>query len=322
VAANGYVSPEWASNPSNLSPTIVGYNYAQAAAWRSGDFLQIINTGTITAPNPNGSISTSVGPTVPSVQLVSSSTSVVTGPVTIAASTSAGTAAQTYYVYLTYQGAANIEGVPGAEFIINAASGIVPTITVTNVGSPTNSTGTGVYVGTYPGGEVQQAVTTFASTTTLASPLTNNTGINRSVTNPSTLIVGLAINNSTQQFFSGTGGAFTVGDQSLFGATNSLSPLNPTESLLGYVISAASGTLFEISLKQAWYPSLVGSAKAGLTLDTTSGFFIADTSASNKVLNILRLATSVPVATPGIPVTGQVGDTGARVIVSFASGTF
>lgn len=323
MATYNFYEPQRAGIASLPSPIELGYYAAQGATFKRGDFLQLITTGTITNANPNGSISTSVGPTSVQVNLISTSTSVVTGPVTISAATSAGAPAITYYVFLTYQGAANIEGVPGQEFIINCNAGLVPTITVTNVGSPANSTGTGVYVGLFPGGEVQQAVTAFASTTTLTYPLANNIGVNRSVTNPSTNIVGFALNSSLALMFTGTGGSFNVNEAGQFGSTMNLAPLTPTEQLLNYVDKLQGFYCFEISLKQPWFPSLQGTT-FGLTLDAATGIWVADTSAGNKICTILQPASGVNVQPFGQPVPvvgGNPGDIGLRVIgyVSTAS---
>jgi len=317
VATYNFYEPQRVGSSNMLSPWEIGYAAAQNAQFKRGDLLQLIATGTVTLPNPNGSISTSVGPSPAGpFNLVTSSTSLVSGPVTIAASTSAGAPAQTYYCFLTYQGAANIEGVPGQEFIINCNAGLVPTITVTNVGAPASTTGNGVYVGLLPGYECQQAVTAFASTTTLAYPLTNYQGVNVSVTNPNSNLVGVAVNGSDRLYFSSGGGSFAQGGNSQFGSTMNFAPLSPGEELLNYVDKFQNGQLFEFSLKQALYPQLFPST-AGFTLDSSTGIWVVDTGASHKIATIIGPAQGVVVQPYGqpVPVTGSTGDIGARVIV-------
>jgi hypothetical protein len=324
VAAYTYYEPQRAGVANFPSPVEIGYFQAQNAAFKRGDFLQLITTNSATTPNPNGSISTAIGPTTTAINLISTSTSVTVGAVTISGVASTGAPAATYYTYFTYTGAASIESLPGLEFIINCAPGIVPRAVVTSSGSPANSTGTAWYGGVIPGYEVQQvAATAFGSNMTFTYPLTNNIGVNRSITNPNTNIVGLALNSSLALFFQGTGGSFMVNEAGQFGATNSLYPLTPTESLLNYVDKLQNGYLFEISLKQGWYQALQGTT-AGLTLDATTGIWILDTSVSHAICTIVNVAQSVtaqPFGQP-VPATGiNPGDTGSRVIayVSTAS---
>lgn len=326
MATYNFYEPQRAGVSRFASLDMVGYLPAQNAVFKRGDFLQMITTGAATVPNPNGSISASIGPTSTSpVNLVSTSTSVVTGPVTVTATTSSGAPAITYYCYLTYTGAASIEGQPGAEFIINCNAGIKPRITVTNVGSPASTTGTGVYVGLYSGQEVQQAVTAFASNTDFSYPLADNIGVNRSVTNPSTGIVGLASQSSLASYFQGTGGSYAVNEAGQFGSTMNTAPLSPGEEQLFYVDKLDFGYQFEISLSNPFFPPLIlGATTAGLKLDSASGIWVLDTGGGNKICTIRSLAqgvTAQPFGQP-VPVTAiNPGDIGVRVIAYVSTAT-
>jgi hypothetical protein len=326
VAAIKYFEPQWVGTPGLAAVPEVAYLPAVNAAFRKGDILQYITTGTLAFPSggtgSTTAISTAAGPTFGAPVNVSSTAAQTSadGNVTITGVSSAGAPAQSYYVQLTWTATSN-ESLTGAEFVVNCAAGYLFSVQANTTHEPTGTTNFAAYIGEYPQTEVlQQASTTTTATGsayTIANPLTNSAGVNRSVTNPSSNIVGLAVNNSSQHFYSGTGGAFTVGDQSLFGATNSQPPLTPAEPYLVYVAKLQMPAILEISFVQAWSIMYVGQT-AGLTLDTTSGVFVADTTASNKILNIIGGSDGVSIGTSSV---GTVGDTGKRILVQFNGGT-
>ena len=99
----------------------------------------------------------------------------------------------------------------------------------------------------------------------------------------------------------------------LFGTTLQGTVLQPGLEFAGVkVILGHNGQQFEMSLQSGvtWATSLLGSA-AGIVYDTTSGFYIVDTTATNVVGNI--------VGTVDGPNKGAVGDTGKRVLFQFKS---
>jgi hypothetical protein len=241
--------------------------------------------------------------------------------VTLGTSASAGAPAATYYSVVTYS-ASGAQSVPSQVFIQNVAAGNLPTIVVASAGAPAAADHFVVYMGLSPGSlSMQQAAlttTALGATFTAANPLTNSVGWNRSVTNPSANIVGLACDASNENFFDGTGGSFNVGPGSRLGADTSVPPLTPFEAQGAYVIGLGGGTTIEMNLinTTAYYPSLLGTT-AGIALDSTTGFFIVDPAQSNKTVTIVGQRDGVYIG-PTSP--GTVGDLGARVIVQFTSG--
>lgn len=224
-----------------------------------------------------------MGPAAGDVSITSSSFSQVIGNVTITATTSTGAAAASYYTFFTYGGAASIEGLPGPEFIINCAAGLKPIVNVASTGSPTNSTQFVTYVGTYPGGEVQQnSGTNFGSPFTFVVPLTNNIGVTRASTNPGSNIVGLAIQDSAALYASGVGGSFTAGGPgNVLGTWANPAPLGVGDATRPLIVRPQNNQIYTLSLKQAFYPSLIGTT-AGLALDTTTGYWIVDTGGATR----------------------------------------
>lgn len=299
-----YSEPSLGATNSKIQPFPMPVFPAPGAAWRRGDFLQQITTGSITTPAPTGSMSTTAGP--------------LAANVTLSTTTTSGAPAATYYIIVTYTATSN-ESLLSQEFIVNCLVGTTPTISVASSGAPAAATDFAAYVSLYSGGEaLQQAsktTTALGATYTVAYPLTNSIGANRSVTNPSGSIWGLAQSNSNDVFFSGIGGSSTVNDASLFGASLG-PPLVPAEVQQLYVI-ALGGQPVQINLSQAyaWTYSLVGTT-VGLTLDTTSGFFYADPAAGNKVATITGNVSGVLM---GANYPGGPGDFGARVIIQMTT---
>jgi hypothetical protein len=272
------------------------------AVWRLGDFLALDTTGTITNPNPNGSISTIVPTELPII----SSTS------------SAGAPAQRLIGFYTYIGAGSIESQPSAEFIINVAAGTEATVEVPAANAPAAATDFALYVGQVIGGEWQQvASTALGSAATVAYPLTNYMGANRGTTNMNSEIIGMAANDFDVTYapLAGTPGA-GYSNRELFGNDTSLSGGNQ-EQYQGYYYKLNNRNI-EISLVQPWYPSLEQQT-AGLLYSTQYNCFAADTSQSNKVLTIVGKVNGANNPNYGGAVGGN-GDTGARIVVRFNSG--
>jgi len=283
----------------------------------------MITTGTINLPSPQGSLAAVTGPTLgQNANLASTASTVTVGNVTITATaTGAPGYPVSYYVILTYSAAAN-ESLPGTEFIINAAAGVLPIVNVTTNGGNAAATNYSVYVGIYSGGEARQqaALNTTAINTafTFPNPLTNNIGLNRVATNANASIVGIAAQDSAAQYVLGPGGSFAAGGPgNLLGTWATPPPLMPGDPQQGLVdyTGIYGGSPIEICLLQPFYESLVGTT-AGLLL-TTAGWFVADNTQSNKVLTI---TDKVPGAPLDVGATNN-GDTYARVKCVFNSGT-
>jgi hypothetical protein len=261
------------------------------------------NTGTITLPAPTGSMAALPGPTAANV--------------TLSSTTSSGAPGGTYYVVTTYTATSN-ESLPGPELVYNALPGYVVTVNVSSTGAPAAATNFAAYISFAPQFEALQqstkTTTALGSTFTAINPLTNSYGVGPAATNVSSGIYGLANTDSNEIFFSGTGGAITVGNQSLMGATNSLPPLLPFDTQGLYVTKLSGGTILEMSMRQTtyWSPTYEGTT-AGIYLDSTTGFYTVDPSQSNKVLTIIGSADGVP------SVVGTYGDQGKRVQVVFTA---
>ena len=96
-------------------------------------------------------------------------------------------------------------------------------------------------------------------------------------------------------------------NQTVFGATEAypmISTSRPTRDIIAATVQ------FEIALKQAWDPGYAG-LLCGLGLDSGSGYFIADLTATNPILQLVE-----PVDGPGY---GGPGDINKRVSVKVLS---
>jgi hypothetical protein len=296
-----YLMPQWAGNPSFEAPVQQSYVPAPSAFWREGDVLISTPTGTIVNP-PGLGVGTGVGVAGP-----------LASAVTVTQTVTANAPGGSYYYVLTYTGTSTNESLPGTEFVVNSLPGYLPTISVAAAGAPAMATGFAVYASKLPGYEVRQSTgTTLGSTVTVANPFANSIGVQRAATNPSTNIVGIAVNDSNANFFSGIGGSINVGNQSLYGATVTVPPLTPNEAYTAYVVKLQGFTYWEFSLRQTytWTPALIGTT-CGLTLDTVSGFWVVDPSANGAICTIINSSDGVQ------SVVGSIGDLGKRVIVSF-----
>lgn len=132
-------------------------------------------------------------------------------------------------------------------------------------------------------------------------------------TNVSSAIVGMALHGSADVYFTGVGGNAAVTDSALFGATTATTSLQPGNEINGVKVALGhNGQLFVLSIVQAKATSQIGTT-FGLNLDSTSTFFVADSSQSNKVLTLVGFLEG--------PGNGATGDTGARGIFQFISST-
>lgn len=240
----------------------------------------------------------------------------VAGPlpaaVTFTQTATANAPGGTYYIIVTYA-ATGAESGPSQEFVVNSLPGFMPTVNVAAAGAPAAATSYNYYVGLFPQTEAKQngAIVALGTPTTVPNPLTNTAGINQAASNVA-VVYGLAVNSSLATYYSGTGGSFAVNEHSLFGATTSQPPMNPAEVYMGYVIKLFPYLPVEISLVNsvAWSQLLVGT-QVGLTLDATTGWFVADPTQSNKVATIVQSADG------DFRTLGQTGDYGKRVLINF-----
>lgn len=303
MATIPYFEPQWVRNTLANEPEQLLYAPAPGQFWRRGSFLIPVTTGSIVAPPGGvGTLATTPGPAASAV--------------TLSYSASAGAPGGSSWVILTYRGASTAESLPSQEFIVNVPPGNVLTAIVSATGAPALATNFAAYVSQIPGFELLQGtVTALGSTFTASNPLADSTGVGQAATNVAGSIAGMAINDSNENFYAGPGGSTNVGSQSLMGSTNSLPPLTPLEPPLDYVLKL-NACWIEMNLRQTipYYPSLIGT-QVGLYLDATSGWFVADTSQSNKVATIVQQAAGVP------GVQGSYGDLGARVVVQFIAST-
>lgn len=311
MAVFGYRAPSLVGTANLKEPLQRLALPAQNAAWRAGDILITKTTGTITAPPATGYAGSG------NLANTAAPGSTNGNAVTITNTATSGAAAATYYIMVTNTYTAN-EGPPSQVYVQNCPAGYTPQITVASAGAPAAATNWAAYVGIIYGSlSLQQATkttTALGSAYTVPATLTNNIGLAQAATGSSTNIFGLAVNDSNAAYISGTGGSFLVGNSSILGSTTSISPLQPTEVQGAYAIGLGNGQLIEMSLVNttAWYPSLLGSA-VGLTLDSTTGFFVADPG-QTQVATIVDHRDGAYIGPTG---NGTTGDTGVRVIVQF-----
>lgn len=313
-----YYEPQLAPSNSILQPNTRLVTPSQSGSWKRGDIVFQQTTGSITLPPGNGAnaLAGVAGP--------------ATSAITIANHAVAGAPAQSYYIICTYTDGGTGESQSSSEILYNCPAGNVPAVTVASAGKPSAATDFNVYAGILPGTEVQQTTATvLGSTSNLAYPLTNNRGGNVISSNPSGNILGLAQEASNRTFGAFPGGTY-IDPKSAYGATADFPPLAPTELSQLYLISLVNQPL-EISLSQAYAMNAnLQDTQVGLTVDATSGWVYADPAASNKVATITDIPQSVPAliisnatASSGNALgpgpTGQPGDLGGRVIITFLS---
>lgn len=325
MALLSYFEPYWVGSGAFTAPIEVGYVKAQNAIWRQGSILVSSPTAVVVPSGGLGTLIAAAGPISNSGTLTTAGQTIVTttvtstgsNVVTITAVAAAGAAAQSYWVELTFVNTIANESQTGPEFVINCGPGIIFSVNVTAAGAPSGSVNYATYVGVYPANEVVQtatkAGTALGTALTLTAPLAFNKGVLQAATNANSNIVGIALNTSDQYFVSGPGGAITVNNQSMLGATVSLPPMQPQEIYLGYVAKLQNAYI-EMSLinTQAWSPALIGST-FGITLDAATGFYVANPAGTN-VGFIVSGADGVP------GVVGSTGDFGKRIVVQFNVG--
>lgn len=308
ISAIPYQSPRLVGIPGIDSPLVRGYYPAPSAAFREGDILKVTTVGTILTPAPTGSgnFSANLGPAASAVTFGSASTS--------------GAPAQAYYIVVTYT-ATSKESQPSQEFVVYAAAGTTPTVTVAAAGAPSGTTNFATYVSVYPGGEALQDTTRTTTATdsafTIPWPFTNSKGVNRAASNVNSSIVGLALHDSAALFQSGIGGAGTSGGPAnVLGTWSNPPPLGAPDPLQDLAASLVAPAIIEISLKQPYYTSLNGTT-AGFTLDTAqqaAGIFIADTTATTAITILGAIGGAQS------DVGGGPGDTGTRIRASVSTG--
>lgn len=322
MASLTYFEPQRAGSPL-LSPDVGAQLPAQGATWLRGNFLiaqSTIGGHAIVVPKPIGSMANVPGPVGFNITLLSHFTTQTVGNVTIAGHNSSGAPAATYYIFMTYDAAGPSESLAGPEFVVNCVAGIVPGVTVASTGAPSAATGTHIYAGIFSGSETQQdfPATNLGSEAVLTSPLLTNYGLAQAPSNTTANIVGMAQNYNNSNYFSGTGGSVGVGLDSLFGATMDIPALTPQEVNLGYY-DRLQFQQVEVNLVQPYYPALNGQP-VGITLDPTTGFHVADTTATTCA-TLLRKADGAQITSQGgitgLQSLGNVGDSGARVIIQF-----
>ena len=310
--------PQWKPSGGTLGPRTSQVYPAQTAAWRAGDILTLITTGTIVTPT--GGAGTMVGVPGPSFGLApvpfnigTNGQSVTQGVVTVSGVTAASYPAQTLFGVLTYTtGSATNETLISVPFLINTAAGIQPRITVAATGAPATTTSFRAYAGFQPNSWYLQGTdTAFAANYSFVYPLTNSVGVNRAAAGISTNIVGLADCDS-DAYYAGplgatAGGSQATGKRSLFGATQSYAPGWTNDPFALPVTKLQSGQV-EMCLTQPYSNALLYAA-VGFNIDplTNTGYFVADTSQT--------AAGTIQAFVQPIGYGGDVGDQNARVIV-------
>jgi hypothetical protein len=299
------------------SPTIKQLTPVPGALWRTGDFLAQTTTGTITYPTPVGAMIATAGPSLGTSQvpfaMVTSSSSVTQGVVTVTASSSAGVKAATYWCQVAYANGTTVgatsQSLPSAGFLINCADGLLPVISVSATGQPGSSGSFLAFFSTIPGTYWFQGGAATGSTVTGASPLTNSIGINKGTASMNSNIAGMADCDSDAGFFSGVGGNPGVGKRNIFGPTLNAPPGWTADVYQLPVVKCQQG-FFLINLVQQWNGQLYTSV--GLNIDSTTGYFVADTT---------QTACATIQDKPFGPGLGDVGDTYAKVLIQFTAST-
>lgn len=321
------IPPRIVGVPGIDSPAPRAWYPAPAAAWREGAILQLVTTGTIVTPTPASTLATTAGPSLGGLgpfSITSSSFSVTAGNLTVAGASASSAPAATYYCIVAYT-ASGLESLPSAEFACSCPAGVVPKITVASAGAPGSATDWALFAGLFSGSEcLQQATTTttaLGSSFTMPWTLTNSQGVNNGASNMNSGIVGLAMHDvaatygpafGTTNAGGGIGGSFTggaIGNE--LGTWANPPPLGPPDPQQALVLSVANQVPVEISLKQAYYNVLIGSS-VGITLDSTSGYFYADTGAT--------ACGTISDKVWGSPAdVGGVGDQYGRILMTFTA---
>lgn len=314
-----YYEPQLAPTDSKIQPNTALVTPIQGAGWKRGDIVvqQTVGTATLPPGNGTGTLAGVAGP--------------LASAVTLGTYAVAGAPTQTYWIVVTYA-ASGGESQASQEFTITCPAGYVPSVTVASAGAPGAATSFNWYASILPGSELKQnaAIVTLGTASNGANPLTNAVGANVGATNLSGNILGLAQTDNLSSFGAYPGGSF-VSPQNAFGATSDFPPMTPSELSQLYIVTLYNQPL-EISLVQSASLSqaLVGT-QVGLNWASATGggtIVTADPSQSNKVATIVGIAQGVPpllisnaTATTGTAQgpgpTGNFGDLGGRVIITF-----
>lgn len=305
MAAYAYIRPGLGlQQGSEYQPTTV-VPESPGAVFFQGEFISLINVGTLVYPTPAGSLATFQPTSAPTVNT--------------SGSASANNPSHTLFAWYTLLGTGGqgvIESLPYEIGPIVNAYGFNATVTVPADGNyPAAANHFALYVGTLPGQQWSQvASTTLGSAATIpAFPLTNNSGYNRAVNNPSST-AGLVYANydAGSGFAQRLGYLFSSGYdwRALFGTDQSLSGVQPLYEQYAANITKLGQVPIALSLKQAWNNGLVG-AVAGLVFSTQYNCWYADTAQTNTIFTIDRLYGGIQ--GPYNPI-GGVNDTGAVVI--------
>ena len=277
----------------NATPIAIGSAYVKTSAYSAAGAAP---------PTTNGS-----GLAAPSTPSLSATG--VTGP-----------AARTEYYTITYVTPFG-ETVASVEASQAATAGQL--VTVASPAASGDALYYNVYGSTVSGQEVRQNTTPIAIGTNWTEPTTGliSPGVQRAVANQPGLlnglpcIVGVADHDYNATYGGGSGGQGTgitpfgrpKWNQNVFGPTEQY-PMIATEPANAHIIAANSQ--FEICLKQAFDPGQIG-LLCGLALDATSGYFIADLTASNQIAQIVD-----EVDGPGF---GGPGDVNKRIAIKVLS---
>ena len=232
--------------------------------WRNGNVLKSVTTGTVVAPNPNGSLAAFNGP-------VAVSNASQLSVVTVGTSAVAGAPARTYWMAVSYTDGAGVESQPSPLLPFGCPAGFVPTVTVSAAGAPGVAIDFNLYAGLFPRTWFRQVLNTaLGATATLAYPLTNYVGVVPTVAGDSANIVGFA-SSAFDQVFDPLSGF--PGRRNPYGATMSTAP-NMGQNAIFPVEKCQVGT-FELNMIQP-YTGQIGAA-VGLNIDAVSGLPVWDT---------------------------------------------
>ncbi len=272
MAVSAPIQPfKWKPDGGSTGTPLIGhYNCGQGTGgaafpyWRNGNVLVLNTTGTITTPNPNGSLVNFNGP-------VAITNAASLSVVTVGTSAVAGAPARTYWLAVTYTDAGGDESQVSQLLPFGCPAGFVPTVSVAATGAPAAATQFNVYAGLFPRiAFLQVSHTALGATATLAYPLTNYTGVVPSVAGSATNIVGFAASAFDQVFDPLS--AFP-GRRNPYGATMSTDPLMGTNAL--WPVEKGQVGSFELNLIQP-YSGQIGAA-VGLNIDAVSGLPVWDT---------------------------------------------
>jgi hypothetical protein len=304
-----YCRPSLVDGPNQGSP-YVGRSYPIPAFtgvagtnFRAGDFLQLKTTGTLTYPNPNGSIAGVQPTTFPTVALTTTGT----------------TNARTLYYYYTYIGAGSIESLPSPWFTLTLPPGTTATVTVPSTGAPAAAVDFALYMGYNPYQAWQQVASTAlgsAAAVPTGNALTNYQGCVRSANDPSSNILGLALDDFDILFtnLAQATGAGTFSNQLLFGPD--MTSLDPEQYQTKYA-KLSNGQQFVISTGSVFSQGLLNST-AGIEYSATQNVFYLAVQSNNActIVNTDDNLDNWPASQPF-----DTGLVGAQVIAIFNSGT-